>query len=137
MKIVFDTNVVLDVLGERVPFATASTEAMAVVEREGVVGAITANTITDLYFLLQKRKVDPSEIKDALMNRLDALEVLDTTKALCLLAFKSPVSDFEDAVLAESAKQWSADYIVTRNTGDFTNSPVKAIMPGEFLRLFS
>ncbi|MDR1608941.1 MAG: PIN domain-containing protein [Deltaproteobacteria bacterium] len=47
MKIVFDTNVILDVLGDRTPFVPVSTEAMAIVEREGVFGAMTANTVTD------------------------------------------------------------------------------------------
>lgn len=133
MKIVFDTNVILDVIGEREPFVDASTEAMATIRREDIVGALTANTITDLYFLLEKRKMTPAMIKDALMNLMDALEVLDTTKELCLLAFRSPVSDFEDAVLVESAKRWSADFIVTRNTSDFTASSVEAITPTELL----
>ena len=134
MKIVFDTNVILDVLGERMPFAVISTEAMAVVEREGIVGAMTANTITDLYFLLQKRHMQPDAIKDALVDLMDALEVLDTTRELCCLAFKSPVSDFEDAVLVESAKRWSVDCIVTRNTSDFAASPVEALTPDELLK---
>ncbi len=136
MKIVFDTNVILDVLGERMPFAAISTEAMAVVEREGIVGAMTANTITDLYFLLQKRHMQPDAIKDALMDLMDAIDVLDTTRELCSLAFTSPVSDFEDAVLVESAKRWSADCIVTRNTGDFAASPIEAITPDELLKRF-
>ncbi len=133
MKIVFDTNVILDVIGERMPFAPASTEAMAVVEREGIVGALTANTVTDLYFLLRKRHMAPDATRDALVNLMDALEVLDITKDLCLLAFRSPVTDFEDAVLVESAQRWSADCIVTRNTDDFTASPIEAITPGELL----
>ncbi len=137
MKIVFDTNVILDVLGERMPFAPVSTEAMAVVEREGIIGALTANTVTDLYFLLQKRRMGPDAIKDALVSLMDALEVLDTTREVCLLAFRSPVSDFEDAVLVESAKRWSADCIVTRNTGDFAASPIEAITPGELLDRFA
>ncbi len=133
MKIVFDTNVILDVLGERMPFSPLSTEAMAVIEREGIVGAMTANTITDLYFLLQRRKMASDAIKDALVKLMDALEVLDTTRELCLLGFRSPVADFEDAVLVETAKRWSADFIVTRNTGDFTASSVEAITPTELL----
>ena len=137
MKIVFDTNVILDVLGERVPFAAVSTEAMAVVERKGIVGAMTANTITDLYYLLRQRKIEPGMVKDALMKLMEALEVLDTTGALCRLAVDSPVTDFEDAVLAESAKLWSADFIVTRNEDDFANSPVKAITPTDLLQRFA
>ncbi len=134
MNIVFDTNVIFDVLGKQLPFADTSTEAMAVVEREGIVGAMTANTVTDLYFLLQKRKMGADAIKDALMKLMNAIEVLDTTRELCLLAFRSPIVDFEDAVLVESAKRWSADCIVTRNIRDFVASPVEAITPDELLR---
>ncbi len=137
MKIVFDTNVILDVLGKHMPFSIVSTEAMTVVEREGVVGAMTANTITDLYFLLQKRRMTNNDIKDALTKLMDALEVLDTTREICLMAFNSSVTDFEDAVLVESARRWSADCIVTRNPRDFIASPVEAITPDELLQRFS
>lgn len=136
MKIVFDTNVILDVLAERTPFVDASDKALDIIDRKGVVGAITANTITDLFFLYRKHQPDRAKRKKAIFGVMTAMEVLDTTRALCFLALDSSMGDFEDALLAESAKMWSADCIVTRNVRDFAASPVEAITPDELLRRF-
>ena len=54
MNVIFDTNVVLDVLTGRKPFADSSTEAIALAGDKACNIAITANTVTDLYFLLNK-----------------------------------------------------------------------------------
>lgn len=134
MKIVFDTNIVLDILTGREPFADASTEAMAIAVRKRSLVAITANTVTDLYFLLRKLLPNRNSVKTELEKLVRSVDVLDTTRDICLLAFKSLVADFEDAVLAESALRWNADCIVTRNIRDFAASPVEAILPDELLR---
>ncbi len=134
MKLVFDTNVIVDVLAGREPFAKAAKMAMAVVAGSEHTGAMTANTVTDIYYLLRKHQSDREALKTSLLDIMDYLEVLDTTRDLCLLAFHSPIDDFEDALLAESARHWSANYIVTRNVRDFAASPIAAIHPDELLR---
>ena len=136
MKIVFDTNVILDVLIEREPFVDVSARAFDVIDRKDVSAAMTANTVTDLYFLYRKHQPDPAKRKESLRGLVTALDVLDTTRALCMAALDSPMPDFEDALVAESAKQWSADYIVTRNTRDFAVSPIEAITPDELTKRF-
>jgi predicted nucleic acid-binding protein len=133
MKLVFDTNVIVDVLAVREPFVGASKKAMAVAARADVAGAMTANTLTDIFYLLTRHGMPQKSLKAALINLMDYLEVLDTTSDLCLLACHSDMADFEDALLAESAKLWSADLIVTRNAVDFAKSPIKAITPTELL----
>lgn len=133
MKIVFDTNVLLDILAERQPFVSASLAAVDIIDKPGVSGAMTANTVTDLFFLYRKHEPDNEKRKAAIRGLMTALEVLDTNRALCLLALDSHVDDFEDALLVESASAWSADYIVTRNTGDFTKSSIEAITPQELI----
>ncbi len=137
MNVIFDTNVVMDVLTGREPFADASTEAMALAGDRGWNIAITANAVTDLYFLLRKHFANNSQAKSMLLAFVERIEVLDTTRETCLRAFASPVADFEDAVLVESALRWSTDCIVTRNTRDFADSPVEALSPDTFLRRFT
>ncbi len=137
MKLVFDTNVILDVLARREPFFDASLQSLEFIGRKGVSGAITANIVTDVFFLYKKHQPDRGKCKEAIRTLMNALEVLDTTRALCLLALDSSMSDFEDAVVAESAKLWSADFIVTRDGHGFDISPVKAITPAELLRRFA
>lgn len=137
MKIVFDTNVIVDVLTDRDPFAEVSTKALAAVERNDIVGAMTANTITDVYYILRRREPSRTRRKAILKELIAAVEVLDTTKSLCCSALDSSIADFEDAVVVESAKQWSADCIVTRNTEDFVDSPIKVMTPAEFIEMLS
>ena len=133
MKIVFDTNIILDVLVEREPFVEMSNRALDVIDRKDIAGAMTANTVTDLFFLYRKHLPDPARRKEAIRGLMTALTGLDTTRSLCISALDSPMADFEDALLAESAKQWSADCIVTRNIADFAASPVEAITPEDLL----
>ena len=133
MKLIFDSNVVMDVLAERQPFVDASEEAMAKAALIGYPIAITANTVTDLFFLLRKHFTDAAKTREVLEKMVSAVQILDTTSEICLAAFKSPVADFEDAVLVETAIRWSADFIVTRNTRDFGASPIKAVTPDEML----
>jgi hypothetical protein len=55
------------------------------------------------------------------------------TKDDCLKAFDTGIKDYEDSLLSVCAVKWSANFIVTRNTEDFSNSIVSAISPEEFL----
>lgn len=133
MNVILDTNVVLDVLADRKPFVALSAEAIARAELSGCAVAITANTVTDLYYLLRRHLSDGARAKSLLLGAVRRIMVLDTTRDVCLSAFDSPVADFEDAVLAESALRWGADCIVTRNVDDFAASPIKAVTPEEFI----
>jgi predicted nucleic acid-binding protein len=133
MKLIFDSNVVMDILAERQPFVDASEEAMAQATLKGCQTAITANAVTDLFFLLRKRLADPARTRVVLKRMVSAITILDATSEICMAAFKSLVADFEDAVLAETATRWSADFIVTKNARDFEKSTIKAITPDELL----
>jgi len=136
MKLVFDTNIIVDVLGRRAPFAEMSKKAMAVAARKDIDGAMTANTATDIFYILRKH-VEREFLKKSLIDLMNYLDFLDTTRALCLLALASPMGDFEDALLVESARQWSADFIVTRDADGFAGSPIKIITPEELVRRFA
>jgi predicted nucleic acid-binding protein len=63
------------------------------------------------------------------------LNLVDTTGVDIKTAIASDFSDFEDAVLSATANREKADYIITRNSNDFANSPVKALSPEEFVEI--
>ena len=68
------------------------------------------------------------------LNKLFTLfDVLDTSGIDCRKAVPSPVSDFEDAVMIETALRSEVDFVVTRNTEDFAQSPVPVLSPKDFL----
>ena len=133
MKVVIDTNIVLDVLARRQPFFTQSQAVMQLVAEGKVEGAITANTVTDIYYVLRKH-LDGQVLKAALRGLMELIEILDVTGDECLAALDLPMKDYEDALLACCAKNWKADCIITRNRKDFIASPVKAMTPDNFLK---
>ena len=134
MKIVLDTNVILDVLANREPFADDSEAVLAACNGSQFEAAITANTVTDIAYVLHKH-LDRTSIKAALLGLLELVSVIEVNQGNCVGAFDLPVRDFEDALLAHCAKGWGADYIVTRNKKDFSVSPIEAITPPEFLAM--
>lgn len=135
MRIIFDTNVILDVLANRMPFADDSVRATSLAVEGKVEGAISSNTVTDIAYQLN-RVHPPSAVKMLLLDILTCLQVIDVNHSDCIHACNSKVADYEDALLVASAKRWKADLIVTRDKKDFTNSDIPAISPTAFLKKF-
>ena len=136
MNVMIDTNVILDVMGKREPFFQHSASVLMLVALQKLSASITANTITDIYYLSKKFIPNREEIKRALLNLMDLLNVVEVSETDCMKAFDLSMNDYEDALLAQCAKRSKAAYIVTRNTKDFKDSPVEAITPDDFLNRF-
>jgi len=133
MKILIDTNIILDALMNREPWAKAAQDIMLAVANEKVVGCITASTFTDIYYLLRKHLQDKEQTKRTLLGLLSVISVLDVNGKDCEEAFGLPMPDYEDALLAHCAKRHMVDNIITRNVKHFNGSPVKAVRPEDFL----
>lgn len=134
MKIVIDTNVVVDVLARREPFFEHSEAVVRFVAVGRAEGAITANTVTDLYYLLCKHMAKDAA-KTALRGLMDMLSVVAVTENECLAALDLPMNDYKDALLASCAKSWAADVIITSDMKDFAQSSVKAMAPADFVMM--
>ncbi len=139
MKILFDTNVLVDVLQQRQPwFAKASELVMAVAE-EKITGCLTAKQITDLYYFSRRQFSDQpdAELKArAIIEKLLSLfELIDTQASDCLNALAINNGDYEDAVLISAARRTAVDYLVTRNQKHFQSSSVKVCDPDSLLAL--
>jgi predicted nucleic acid-binding protein len=137
MKAVLDTNVVMDVLTARALFVASSEAVLNLVAKGRLKAAITANTITDIAYLLRKHCPDFQTVRSLLANLMELFEIIEISRERCLKALELPLNDYEDALLAECAKRWGADLIISRNLKDFVNSPVPAITPGAFLKKYS
>lgn len=135
MIVLIDTNVAIDVLSDRMPFAEHSSAVLKLCETNVIKGFVTATTVTDIYYILSKAVSDTAKLYNILEKLLSVIELCDVTKQNIFNALKQRQSDFEDAIQSDCAATIGAEYIVTRNTRDFVNSPVKAITPEEFLKL--
>ena len=135
MKVLIDTNVALDVLGNRMPFADAASAVLTQCETKKITGYVSATTVTDIYYVLSKAVPDHILLHTILEKFLSVVELVDVTKREIFNALKLRSTDFEDMVQSECAASCGADYIITRNGRDFAGSKVKAIAPDDFLKL--
>lgn len=132
MRVLVDTNVVLDVLLDRQPFAEAASRVFALVEESRIEGFLCATTVTTIDYLLGQA-LAPDEAHAALQRLLDLFEIAPVNRPVLEQALRSGISDFEDAVLEQSARLVSVDAIATRNLTDFKKSSVTAFDPSELL----
>jgi predicted nucleic acid-binding protein len=136
MKVLIDTNIVLDVLGNREPFVQHSAEILILAAQQKLSASITANTNTNIYYLTKKYISNREDIKRTILGLIEVLDVIDVTRSDCIKAFELSMTDYEDALLAQCARRTKAAYIITRDTKDFSTSPVEAITPKDFLNRF-
>ncbi len=135
MKVMIDTNIVLDVLLQREPFFQASYEVVKQSALEKLEGFVSASAATDIYYLLRRSLKDDARAKDNMEKLLQLVGIADALGEDVHAAVASNMSDFEDALVASIAERCQMEYIITRNTKDYTESPVKAIAPEDFLKL--
>ena len=133
MRAIIDTCVILDALQNRAPFEKDAQTVFLLAANEQFIGCITAKSVTDIYYLTHKLTHSDKETRLILNKLFSLFEVVDTAGVDCLHAIPSPISDFEDAVMVETAKRIDADCIITRNTDDYKASSVKIFLPKEFI----
>ena len=129
-RLLFDVNVILDVLLDRQPFVESSSAAWAAVERGDADGFLSAHAITTLHYLNAKSVGvrAATETTDALLS---VFEVAPIDEAVLRAALALEWKDFEDAVTAAGARRAKCDAVITRNPRDFKGAPVKVLTPAE------
>lgn len=134
MKVLLDTNIVLDVLLDRKPHSTNSAEVFRLIEEGEADGMLCATTITTLDYLLSQ-SMSRVEARSVLSQLLKLFEVASVNRVVIEEAVVSRMNDFEDAVLDHAAQNSGADMIITRNIKDFTRCESKVMDPKQFLVL--
>ena len=129
-----DLNVLVDVLQRRTPFFFPSAKVCDAARTGRCEGLVAAHAITTLFYIIRKG-ADKTGAEKALDWLLSTFDIAPADKAVIVAARLLNFADFEDAVVSASAVARSCDYIVTRNLGDYRNSPVNAVAPEEFLQL--
>jgi predicted nucleic acid-binding protein len=132
MKVLFDTNVVLDALLGREPIAMNVARLLARVERGQLTALVCATTVTTVFYLAVKAA--GRERARALVGELiQLLDVAPVNRATIEAALESGGADFEDDVIVESARACGAEVIVTRDTAGFRHVSCRAMAPEELL----
>lgn len=135
MRVLIDTNVILDYILNREPYGEQAGKIMVACEERKISGCIAAHTISNMFFILRKTYtiVERREILLAVCTLFD-VEGIDTGKIQNALK-NDKFSDFEDCLQMECAKGYHADYIVTRNIKDFAESDIPCIEPDKMCEL--
>lgn len=134
MKVLFDTNIVLDVLMNREPFADAAAELMSKVENGSVAGYLCATTITTIYYLIAK-ELGAARAHTEIKKLTALFEIAAINRPVLESALDKHFVDVEDAVLHESAKYAGADAIVTRNPKDFKRAEMPVYTSAELAKI--
>ena len=132
MKVVLDTNVVLDLLLDRAPHADAAAQVFAQIESGLLTACVCATTITTIHYVAEKTAGDAAA-RQHLAQLLQLVEVAPVTRPVVELALTSSMADFEDAVLAYAALQSGAQAVITRNGRDFQGGPLRVYSPSQWL----
>ena len=127
--VLFDTCIVLDLMQKREPFFDDAQRLFLAVANRRIKGCLTAKSVLVIYYLLHRANHSGEETKKYLVALLKLFEILDTTAVDCRKAVLSGVSDFEDAVMAETALRERVDCIVTRNLRNFRNAAIRVLEP--------
>ena len=112
--VLFDTNIILDALASRKPYNREAEQLFLLVAKEQITGFITANSVTDIYYLIRKN-LSENDARKAIRNLLLLFEIVDITKNDCEKAIYIDNSNYEDAILVVCAKKSKIDIIVTRD----------------------
>ena len=134
MKVMFDTNVILDVFQNRQPHYHASAQCMNKVLAAVVEGWVPAHAVTTFYYVLAK-SAGAETAREAVQWLVTSFHVAACDGAALAEACASDMADFEDAVVAISAARTGCSHLVTRNLSDYVGSPIPALSPDDLLRL--
>ena len=134
MRALIDTCVVVDALQAREPFFTDAQKLFLLAANQQFIGCITAKSSTDIYYLTHRLTHDDKASRNVLNKLFQLFEIVDTSGIDCRRAIPSEISDYEDAVMIETAVRTEVDCIITRNIRDYSKSPISVLTPSDFIK---
>jgi predicted nucleic acid-binding protein len=133
MRVLLDTNVVLDVLLKREPWQAAAAALWRAVDGARLIAYLPASAVTDIFYVARKL-TDLVRARQAVQVCLDAFNIGTVDRAVLERAQALSGSDYEDNVQIACAEFTGLDAIVTRNPNDYEGSPIAVWSPAECLK---
>jgi len=135
MRVLIDTNVILDWIMVRKPFAEAATKVMEECLFGNTESFLAAHTLTDLFYILRK-DLSVKQRKEILTLLCDKLKIIPEGSEIIKKALANEFwPDLEDGLQMQCAADEKVDFIITRNVVDFSKSKIKAILTEDFYQL--
>ncbi len=136
MKVLFDTNVILDVLLNRDEFVELSASLISLVENKIIQGCLCATTITTIDYLITKTS-NKKNAKIGIEKLLKIFSICEVNKTVLEHALNSKFKDFEDAVQYYSGKNAKITCVVTRNSKDYKQTKLAIYTPLELFGIIN
>lgn len=135
MKLLIDTNIVLDVLLKREPFYQDAVKVMNLAQYDDVHEYVSASAITDIYYIAYKQIKDRELVLDLLNRLLMVVSIAAVTEQEIRNALKTEWKDFEDAVQYSVAFLNEMEGLVTRNPRDYEGADISIWSPEQVLKM--
>lgn len=137
MKVLIDSDVILDLLIDRKPFSKESLDILSWCEKGRITGYWTPFIISNVYYILSKYSSEKTA-RSTIAELSEILEVVSINKSVINLALESKFKDFEDALQNYAAElNLEIEAIITRNENDYKLSKLSVFSPADFLRIHS
>ena len=137
MKVLIDTNIIMDYLSNREPFFDAADKVIDLCSDDNKIQSyLAAHTITNIFYLLRKHfSIDKR--REVILDLFEAFHIVPIDEEKLFNALQNrEFKDFEDCLQVECAKSIKVDYIITRDAKDFANSEILFLTPEEFCSKF-
>ena len=135
MKILIDTNILLDFIIGRDPFYENADKILKLCANKKVKGYLAAHSVTNLYYIMRKF-FQNNDCREIIKNLLEFLDVIEIDKDKILESLNdNTFKDFEDRLQVECAKSININYLITRDLKDYANSKIECVSPDDFLTI--
>ena len=136
MKVLLDTNVVLDAIAKREPFHLDAQNVIDLILDNKLEGYITANSITDIYYIAKKH-INQNDLRNTMRSLFTIFSIVDVLGTDCHKALDFPLDDYEDALLVVCSDKTAIDYIITRDKEFLQKAKlsITVISPADFLQM--
>ncbi len=131
-KLFIDTNVVVDLLGEREPFYDVAARIASMADKGRIQLIVSALTYSTVFYLLSRFE-DKEQVKEKIRKFKVIAETAELTDQIIEKGLASKFIDFEDALQYYCALQKDSDMLITRNVKDFKESDIPVLTPEEYL----
>ncbi|HEV7301805.1 MAG TPA: PIN domain-containing protein [Tepidisphaeraceae bacterium] len=136
MRVLLDTNVLLDVLLRRQPFLEPAVNVWAALETGRADGVVAAISVNNVYYVIAKTR-DRAVAREAVDILLKAFPIAAVDGDILTKAFASPLVDYEDAIQAFAGERFGATHVIRRDPDGFAGGPLRVLSPTEFLEVVS
>jgi predicted nucleic acid-binding protein len=133
VRVLLDTNIVLDYLLERDLFLQDAEALFDAIDSGKVIGYVTATTLTDIFYIARKQTKSLELARQAISNILTVMVICPVDRAILEAAFTSGLPDFEDAIQISCATSQNLDAILTRDIQGFTSSSIPVLSVRQLL----